>query len=384
MDGIVNNHMMLWCMGSLILSFFACLIIKRVQIRKEIQRLDNKRTSLLGISMAQRFKLFHRWVQQERVSKPFREAWKDFYDRYQQNIRGGLLEEVPDLHDYFIEEDFVQLRTHHRFFELLPGIFLSLGILGTFLSLVYATQDISTTGSAAQLNSNIQQLLSGMNVAFWSSIVGICCSLITQICNRVFYRKWLIRQFLIMVHVLEEVFPTKETPSHLLQTILEKQKEQTEEMKLFLANYLIPQIANVMKYTVESFTSYLEKTDIIKSSIAQQQMEELQAMASMVISSLDGTTSHQLERLVASLQDTVIQQEKVYQEMSQLVKKQSIIQMELENWTTHSKDNSDITYELHQNLMQTYKQIRKEKDQLQQLHNQLTHMHQESAVVEER
>jgi hypothetical protein len=113
-------------------------------------------------------------------------------------------------------------------------------------------------------------------------------------------------------------------------------------------------------------------------------MEELQAMASMVISSLDGTTSHQLERLVASLQDTVIQQEKVYQEMSQLVKKQSIIQMELENWTTHSKDNSDITYELHQNLMQTYKQIRKEKDQLQQLHNQLTHMHQESAVVEER
>lgn len=56
------------------------------------------------------------------------------------------------------------------------GIFLALGIFGTFLGLTLGLKDFDTSGQAA-IQSSIQTLLAGMGTAFLTSLWGMVCSI---------------------------------------------------------------------------------------------------------------------------------------------------------------------------------------------------------------
>ena len=85
--------------------------------------------------------------------------------------------------------DFINARTaisepgHSAFGEILPGLLTTLGILGSFYGIVrgLSSLDMSTTVTMSQ---SIIVLISGMKVAFNTSIVGAILAVIFQIVRR--------------------------------------------------------------------------------------------------------------------------------------------------------------------------------------------------------
>lgn len=66
--------------------------------------------------------------------------------------------------------------TNYLIFENIPNVFVTLGLLGTFLGIAYGLFHFDT--DPASIKTSIRELLSGLRFAFFSSILGIILSLI--------------------------------------------------------------------------------------------------------------------------------------------------------------------------------------------------------------
>ena len=78
---------------------------------------------------------------------------------------------LNELDDY-INEDTVSQRCWNGVVAQVPGTLTGIGVLGTFVGLLTGIGSVSFSTSEAALES-IQALLSGINVAFYTSIAGI-------------------------------------------------------------------------------------------------------------------------------------------------------------------------------------------------------------------
>lgn len=66
------------------------------------------------------------------------------------------------------------------FYQALPNLLTGIGILGTFLDLAAGVGSASaglSSGDPSEITGSLHHLLSGAALAFWTSIVGISCSL---------------------------------------------------------------------------------------------------------------------------------------------------------------------------------------------------------------
>lgn len=73
-----------------------------------------------------------------------------------------------------------------------PNLLTGIGILGTFIGLaagVGAASSGLTSGDSDTITQSLLQLLNGAALAFWTSIVGILCSLMFLVCERVVSRQ---------------------------------------------------------------------------------------------------------------------------------------------------------------------------------------------------
>lgn len=99
-------------------------------------------------------------------------CWQDYKLAVRSNTR-----HLPDPVPFFSYERIITGPAHRRFAEMLPGVFTGLGILGTFLGLVWGLEDMSVKDAAA-IRQSIDLLISGMKTAFGTSIAGLILSLL--------------------------------------------------------------------------------------------------------------------------------------------------------------------------------------------------------------
>ena len=85
-------------------------------------------------------------------------------------------EGIGDVEDY-INSDELDIYTHKRLMDLVPDIFTSLGILGTFLGLVWGLKNFDPNNYEA-ITGSVSSLVDGIKVAFLTSIYGIAFSII--------------------------------------------------------------------------------------------------------------------------------------------------------------------------------------------------------------
>ena len=81
-----------------------------------------------------------------------------------------------DIED-FINSDMADVITHRTLTAQIPGALTGLGILGTFIGLSFGLQNFAT-GSTEEITGSIATLMSGIKVAFHTSIYGMVFSLI--------------------------------------------------------------------------------------------------------------------------------------------------------------------------------------------------------------
>ena len=126
------------------------------------------------------------WIAAFQIDRFFRQKRLDLlFQEYREKVRqqrdSGLI--VSDLDDS-MNEDVLGLYSWQSVAAQIPGVMTGLGILGTFIGLLMGLQGVSFTTVDAALNS-VENILSGINTAFYTSIAGVILSILFNIANNI-------------------------------------------------------------------------------------------------------------------------------------------------------------------------------------------------------
>ena len=113
-------------------------------------------------------------------------AWSAFLQNAQARDAHGR---TCDVSDYINAESVIDENPGRQLGEMVPGIMVSLGILGTFLGLVTGLSGLTLIEDTDAMLSAVQQLISGMSTAFLTSIFGVIASLVFNLLHRAYTGK---------------------------------------------------------------------------------------------------------------------------------------------------------------------------------------------------
>ena len=173
------------------------------------------------------------------------------------------------------------------FWQSYGGIFTGLGILGTFMGLTAGLSGVDmTSGDIEALKSGIAKLLSGVESAFVTSLVGIGCAIIYSVVHH-----WLMKNFQgnlqTLAEKLDEKFPRRSaedwlgdingtTANHFAEAQL-----QTELFK------------KIDAVTADNYTESQEQTTVLKN-IGEQ-------VAEAIHNALDEKLAEYVESICAAI-----------------------------------------------------------------------------------
>lgn len=131
------------------------------------------------------------------------EVYCDKVNAQQKN--GQILSDIDD----YINEEMLALHSWQTLVSQVPGMLTSLGILGTFIGLLIGIKGIGFSTVTDALTS-VQTLLSGIQIAFYTSIAGVILSLIFNILYRVAWNALMRSLGLFVDSFHKNVIPTVE------------------------------------------------------------------------------------------------------------------------------------------------------------------------------
>jgi len=179
------------------------IIVRWMQIRWNILSIYLKRKKNRNADASQkgiRDKIFKNtaWARQDFES--FRMAWEEA------RLPGENVAVCPTrLREFLTPEAVVDGAVNQRLAEALPGIFVALGIFGTFLGLVLGLKGVRLD-ELANLREGVGQLISGLSLAFYTSLFGIFFSIVFSLLYRGLVRR-LERAVDSLDDVLVSIFP---------------------------------------------------------------------------------------------------------------------------------------------------------------------------------
>ena len=204
----------------------------------------------------------------------------DFVDGMNQAKEG-----IGEIEDY-INEDDIDLHVHKRILEMIPDIFTSLGILGTFIGLVWGLKNFEPSSYETMTNS-VSSLVAGIKVAFLTSIYGIAFAIIyTSGMKSVFSdMNEKLQAFLEKFHIY--VLPTAENESRNL--MVASQKLQVKAMKQ-MAEKLSAEMAQSFEKAINpTFQKMNESLDVLTESVTSCQQDVMQEILRSFLREMNGS-----------------------------------------------------------------------------------------------
>ncbi len=229
-----------------------------------------------------------------------------------------------DIDYFFNENNLVFSKINLRLYSAIPGILTGLGILGTFVGLIFGLSQIDfNTTDVRKLKEGIIQLLAGTQISFSTSIWGILFSIIFLV-SKSYYFKRLSEKANQLQNKIREVFIYK-TPEHLLNDILWENQQQTTELKKFnedlainiaealeekmdmklspifeefserlteFMNHTISHLANVIKENQQQTSEFKKFNDELATNIATSIDERLNQSLTPIFDRLTNTIEH--------------------------------------------------------------------------------------------
>jgi|SRR5690625_2536279 len=109
----------------------------------------------------------------------------------------------------YVQEHFSNWRVYHipvisliKFIQMTVSLFILLGVLGTFIGLTISLGSIQA--GSDQLVENVAEVLSGIDVAFYTSIIGMGCSLIMTVLTKVLNTEYMLTDLMLTVESILE------------------------------------------------------------------------------------------------------------------------------------------------------------------------------------
>lgn len=228
-------------------------------------------------------------------------------------------EGIGDVEDYFNEEE-LDNHIHKRLLEMVPDIFTSLGILGTFVGLVWGLKNFEPTNYEV-MTTSVSALVDGIKVAFLTSIYGIALSIVYTYGMKSEYSSMAeaLQAFLARFH--SHVMPSAENESRNL--LLSSQKIQTAAMNQMAEQFSVQMADSFEKVITPTFKKMNDSLDTLVSSVTRCQEDAVREILNVFLKEMNDSFGVQfsefgntLAQLKEAQTDNVNYTTNLYQAMS--------------------------------------------------------------------
>ena len=229
-------------------------------------------------------------------------------------------EGIGDIEDY-INSDELDIYSHKRLMDLVPDIFTSLGILGTFLGLVWGLSSFDPNNYEA-ITSSVSSLVDGIKVAFLTSIYGIAFSIIYSFGTKSGYSAMQenLQMFLNRFH--SYVMPSAENDSRNL--LVATQKNQADAMNKMAEQFTVSLAGSFEEVITPTFQKMNDSLDLLVTSVTRVQTDAVQEILDAFLREMHSSFQMQFDDFNDSLKKLKIAQTEnteytgaLYQTMSQ-------------------------------------------------------------------
>lgn len=270
------------------------------------------------------------------------------------------------LREFLTPEIVLDGARNRRLAEALPGIFVALGIFGTFLGLILGLQDLEF-GKLDNLQEGVGHLISGLSLAFLTSLGGIALSITFSFIYR-FCITRLERSFLALDNLLSKIYPY-DSQERYSRRHYELQKDIKQGLQTLatdvatelsgkigskltqaLEEHLVPEIKNLNGWiekqidenqkqqsnAMQGFDNKLESLSHIISThfedSQQKQSDAMKAVLEHFTTSVTDTFSSHIDRMGQIIEETITSQKEIKQQLtdfSKILQKQLSSQSEM-------------------------------------------------------
>ena len=230
-----------------------------------------------------------------------------------------------DIGDYIGEYE-INNYIHRRLIEMVPDILTSLGILGTFLGLVWGLRGFDPVSYEA-MTSSVSSLINGIKVAFVTSIYGLTLSMAFS-----YWQKGLFSRLaesldnFLDKYYLCAVPPTDTTAMNHVLTNQQEQIRLSREQSKELGQ----QITAGFEHYVEPSMEHLNQTvDQFIQTITLNQKDLLEQVSANVMDTMKSELTREFSRMRTLLEETNRVQENYVGFLSHTQEDQAQFQAEL-------------------------------------------------------
>lgn len=225
------------------------------------------------------------------------EKMQAFTDAISQSHEG-----IGDIEEYLNGDDMDE-HVHKRLLEMAPDIFTSLGILGTFVGLVWGLKNFEPTNYEA-MTTSVASLVDGIKVAFLTSIYGIAMSIVYTCGMRSEYSSMTasLQKFLDRFHTY--VMPTAESES--MNILVSSQKNQTAAMEQMAEKFSVQMAGSFEKVITPTFQKMNDSLDVLVSSVTKCQEDAIREILDTFLKEMNLSFKAQFEdfgRALTQLKD---------------------------------------------------------------------------------
>lgn len=222
------------------------------------------------------------------------------------------------------------------YYESIPQVFPTIGILGTFIGIAYGLYSFNVHN----IESSIPALLDGLKSAFYASIIGIICSILFS--KIIENKKWneekeklstettAINNLIELVSELRkdfkdnfiyiDEFNNEIKPANIIRDIYNESEKQTKALKSFttdlaininasfeanlsnqVQNGLIPELLKIGKEIENLGNKLNDPTTEMTKNVVQDLKLAITSMVEELKSSMSGSTKSELENLTTLL-----------------------------------------------------------------------------------
>lgn len=200
-------------------------------------------------------------------------------------------EGIGDIEEYLNEED-VDEHIHKRLLEMVPDIFTSLGILGTFVGLVWGLKNFEPSNYEA-MTTSVASLVDGIKVAFLTSIYGIAMSIVYSCGMKSEYSSLTsnLQRFLDRFHTY--VMPTAESES--MNILVASQKNQTAAMEQMAEKFSVQMADSFEKVITPTFQKMNDSLDVLVNSVTKCQEDAIKEILDTFLKEMNLSFKTQFE-----------------------------------------------------------------------------------------
>jgi len=235
-------------------------------------------------------------------------------------------EERIGLDSFYNPADIIDEIGYRKITSSIPGILTALGILGTFWGLTQGLSSIDT-GSIEATQNTVHILLSGIHVAFETSLWGIISSLVWNLLDKIYLEKFtrVIRKYITLFNEKNQVEAVSE--EHKVLNILHKQSYSLnrldESFRTFgddISLKLADAIGNSMKNEIAPhFDEMSKQNDRLVEAIAGTQMDGMDSIVNSFMDQVNGLFGDQFENMSDTIEELLKWQKEVKESMNLLI-----------------------------------------------------------------